>query len=1035
MEAFSLNVKPGPTSLLPNDMNLFAKSPYPQRLFAIVAVTCLGYGTSGVLIADDTPGVVPKSAPVDFQRQVRPLLAAKCFTCHGPDDAAREADLRLDESAGALQDRGGYVAIEPGDHRKSEIWKRIVSDDLDLRMPPADGHEPLTAVEIQTLADWIDQGATYEKHWAFVPPQRQAIPDGVAVSTPIDAFINRSLSDAGLEPSPPAAPYAMVRRIYLDLIGIPPTPAEADAFVADTSPLAYPRLVDSLLARPEYAERWARPWLDLARYADTNGYEKDRPRTIWPYRDWVLAAIGSDMTFDQFTIRQLAGDMLPGATDEDRIATGFHRNTMLNEEGGIDPQEYRFHAMVDRVGTTGTVWMGLTVGCAQCHTHKYDPITHTDYYAMFALLNNADEPEHEVADEAVTSRRGAIKQEIRQIEDRLIETHFVAATTSANTPVVDTQRGEILTALDQFIASNRSAARDWQVVVPSEMATTMPNLAAQDDGSILASGDVTKREVYTLTFSPSPQGQAFTALRLEALPDDSLPAGGPGMAFYEGRRGDFFLSELKVTVDDQSLKLQNPSTSFGKISIGSGSAAAGNVIDGEGSTGWSTSGAEGEANRWVANFEKPFSPDRPWTIEMVFERHFAAALGRFRISLASGDEAIALPFDAGTEAELVKWQASPGSSAEASLLDRLHRQFIYSSDLMKEHRKPLESLRNRIPEPVRTLVLRERPQGSGRSTLRYHRGEYLQPREEVAAAIPATFMSADQPPPGNRFEFAKWLVSEANPMFARVTVDRAWRDLLGRGIVHTAGDYGTQSEPPSHPELLDYLATEFVSGGMSLKRLHREIVLSDVYRRSNHLRPDVLEIDPQNKLLATGPRRRLEGERIRDAILSASGLLANRMGGPSVFPPQPGGVTARAYGNVQWNESKGADRFRRSLYTYAKRTAPFAALGVFDGPTGETCLPRRDTSNSPLQALTLLNDAMFIELAQALADNVTAQIGTDDPREVAAAIFRRLITRPPSETELDAIVGFYQSIESADRSRWMLVARALMNLDEVITTP
>jgi mono/diheme cytochrome c family protein len=998
---------------------------WPVNLVCIAFACFVGWLPTGDAFAES-------DHPVDFQREVRPILASKCFTCHGPDDAARQADLRLDEATDAFDDRGDYQAIKPGDHRESEVWKRLVTDDADLRMPPADGHEPLSPSQIETLARWIDQGAKYETHWAFVPPTKPPVPTVPDAATPIDAFINRALIDAGLDPSPPADPYAIVRRVYLDLIGIPPTPAEADAFVADPTPLAYSRLVDSLIARPEYAERWARPWLDLARYADTNGYEKDRPRTIWPYRDWVLNAIASDMPFDQFTIRQLAGDMIPGATDEDRIATGFHRNTMLNEEGGIDPQEYRFHAMVDRVGTTGTVWMGLTVGCAQCHTHKYDPITHTDYYAMFALLNAADEPEHEVADPEVTSRREAIAAQIRQMEDRLIEEHLTAASDSAAGSETTT---EIQKAFEEFVANNRTVARDWQVVVPSAMESTMPTLTVQDDGSILASGDVTKREVYRLTFPPLQDASSFTAIRLEALPDESLPAGGPGMAFYEGRRGDFFLSELTLSAGDNVLKLEKPSTSFGKISIGSGSADAGNVIDGEGSTGWSTSGAEGEANRWVANFEKPFSPDAPWTIEMVFERHFAAALGRFRISLASGDEATALKFDAATEAELVKWQSDPQATAGPSLVDSLQRRFLYDSDLLKEHRKAIESLRTKMPEPVRTLVMRERPEGNERLTRRYHRGEYLHPREEVAPAVPAIFANSDGPMPTNRYEFAKWLVSDANPMFARVTVDRAWRDLFGRGIVHTAGDYGTQSEPPSHPELLDYLATRFVSDGMSMKRLHREIVMSDAYRRSSHRRPEVFAIDPQNKLLAIGPRRRLEGERIRDAILSSSDLLAHRMGGPSVYPPQPAGVTARAYGNVKWNESKGADRYRRSVYTYAKRTAPFAALGVFDGPTGETCLPRRETSNSPLQALTLMNDAMFIEMAQALADDVARQVDPNDRPAMASALFRRLITRPPTQNEVTAIVDFHQSIDADDASRWMLVARALMNLDEVITTP
>ncbi len=625
---------------------------------------------------------------VDFQRQVRPILAAKCFTCHGPDEAAREADLRLDLASDAVADRGGYAAIQPGDHEASELWQRISTDDEDLRMPPLGPHEPLTAEQIEILARWIDEGAEYQQHWAFIPPRAPEIPDEPAAiaeaASPVDVFINERLAKAELEPMPPAEPYALVRRVYLDLIGIPPTPQEADAFVTDSSPLAYTRLVDSLLARPEYAERWARPWLDLARYADTNGYEKDRPRTIWPYRDWVLAALGEDMPFDEFSIRQLAGDMLPEATTQDRIATGFHRNTMLNEEGGIDPEEFRFHAMTDRVATTGTVWMGLTIGCAQCHTHKYDPITHTDYYQLFALLNGADDTEQEVADPAVAQRREQIAAEIQQAEEALVAKYLtppVAAEPSAAAQGdTDSSVGSVRTAFEQFIDNIRSQAADWQVVVPQQMTTTLPILRTLDDGSILASGDVTKRDVYTLQFDAPDANEPFTAIRLEALPHESLPAGGPGMAYYEGRRGDFFLSELRILHDGEPVKLRDPSASFGKISIGSGSADAANVIDGEGSTGWSTSGAEGEPNRWVANFEKPFQPSGPWSIEMVFERHFAAPLGRFRIALAadkgagaselaepqpdSPRVAVALSIDADAEADLWRAAQDPDRAAE-----------------------------------------------------------------------------------------------------------------------------------------------------------------------------------------------------------------------------------------------------------------------------------------------------------------------------------------------------------------------------------
>ncbi len=998
---------------------------------------------------------------IDFQRQVRPILAAKCFTCHGPDEAAREADLRLDLASDAVADRGGYAAIQPGDHQASELWQRISSTDEDLRMPPSGPHEPLTAEQIEILARWIDQGAPYEQHWAFVPPQAPEIPanDMLPAAGPIDRLINARLAEAELEPLPPADPYTLVRRVYLDLIGIPPTPQEADAFVADPSPLAYTRLVDNLLARPEYAERWARPWLDLARYADTNGYEKDRPRTIWPYRDWVLAALGADMPFDQFSIRQLAGDMLPDATIDDRIATGFHRNTMLNEEGGIDPEEFRFHALTDRVATTGTVWMGLTIGCAQCHTHKYDPITHTDYYALFALLNGADDTEQAVADPAVAQRREQITTQIRQAEEALVATYLTEPqpTDKAATAESATDENSLATrvraAFQQFKDTLRSQATNWQVVVPQQMKTTLPILRALEDGSILASGDVTKRDVYTLQFEAAAGDAPFTAIRLEALPHESLPAGGPGMAYYEGRRGDFFLSELRILHAGEPVKLRDASASFGKISIGSGSADAANVIDGEGSTGWSTSGAEGQANRWVANFDQPFRPTGPWTIEMVFERHFAAPLGRFRIAVAADPirsasataepaepqpdkprVAVALNLDADVEAKL--WQAAQDPAAPLSdeLQQALCRQFISSSDLLAEARKPIEALQRQLPEPVRTLVMRQRPQEDARQTHRYHRGEYLQPRELVEPGIPAIFANRGSVP-SDRLELAQWLVSPANPLFARVTVDRAWRELLGRGIVDTAGDYGTQSEPPSHPELLDYLAIDFVDGGMSLKRLHRQLVLSDVYQRAAQVRPDLQKVDPDNRLLAKGPRRRLEGERIRDSLLAAAGLLTRRWGGPSVYPPQPQSVTAQAYGGFRWTESTGADRFRRSLYTFAKRTAPFAALSVFDGPTGENCQPRRDRSNTPLQALTLLNDSMFVEVAQALADDARRSVPDREPEQIATEIFRRLLTRPPSDDELQAILAFHRGLETPEVDAWMLVARALMNLDETITLP
>ncbi len=997
---------------------------------------------------------------VDFQREIRPILAANCFVCHGPDDEARKSNLRLDSSDGATADLGGYRAIEPGNPSKSELWLRITSNDPELRMPPTQSHKSLTDVQRKKIAEWIEAGAVYDKHWSFELPKHVPLPAVSNVDTcrgPIDRFIQAKLDSAGLIASPEADRFSLVRRVYLDLIGIPPTIAEADRFVADPSPIAYERLVDSLLASPDYAERWLRPWLDLARYADTNGYEKDRARTIWPYRDWLLRSLAADMPYDAFSIKQLAGDMLPNATDEDQIATGFHRNTMLNEEGGIDPLEFRFLAMTDRVATTGLVWMGLTTGCAQCHTHKYDPITHTDYYSMLALLNNADETEREVDATHLSDQRQTIEDQIRVAEDEWLAVYLPDVKSNAELDLnsklkSNAEQGAVATAYHEWIGQLATTASDWQVVKPQSMTSTSPALQVLEDGSILASGDATKRDVYTFRFEPAAMNdkklEKITAIRLEVLPHESLPAEGPGMAYYEGRRGDFFLSELSVSFADILAPLRDASHSYGNLSIGSGSAQAANVIDGEGSTGWSTSDANGTANRWVANLATPVNFDSPIEVTLVFERHFAAALGHFRFSVTDRSaNAVALSIDADQEAYVVSRYGSKAENHVASADDRarehgLRRTFFQISESTKSQYAPLAKLRSLMPEAVRTLVMRERS-ANPRVTNRHHRGEYLQPMEVVQPRILDAFSSFTHERPANRLEFANWLVSDANPLVGRVTVDRAWRELFGRGIVHTAGDYGTQSLPPSHPELLDYLATEVADSGWSIKRLHREIVLSATYRRSNHRRAAVSAIDPENRLLAVGPRRRLEAERIRDSMLLASGLLVRKFGGPSVYPPQPQSVTELAYGNMKWPTSNGADRYRRSIYTYAKRTAPFAAFAAFDGPSGELCLPRRDISNSPLQSLTLLNDPMYVEFAERLVDDVRRELPDADDELVAATIFRRLMTRAPEPDELSAILEYTRAPEQqSDGKRspvvllaGVLLARAIMNLDEAITTP
>ena len=629
-----------------------------------------------------------------FDREVRPVLARHCFKCHGPDEAAREADLRFDLESGAKADLGGYAAVVPGNAAGSELIKRVRSEDPDFRMPPPESGEPLSVSEIAILEQWIEEGGDYEAHWAFVPPARPVIPtvaDSAWCNNPIDQFILHRLESMGLQPADDASRESLIRRVYLDLTGTLPDPDAVYRFVRDEHPDAYSRLVDQLLSSPEYAERFARPWLDLARYSDTNGYEKDRPRTIWPYRDWVLAAIASDMPFDQFSIEQLAGDMLPNATNQQRIATGFHRNTMLNEEGGIDPMEYRYHAVVDRVATTGTVWMGMTTGCAQCHTHKYDPITHTDYFALFALFNNADEPDVIVEQPQRDQVVAGIETQIQKAESRLAQEWLPSygeflELQNRKQDAEDGQgeKRELKEEFCDWVRTQVAQTRAWTRLRPVAMKSTKPDLSVMPDLSILASGDVTKREVYGVTYRLADSDPTYTALRLEVLPDPSLPAGGPGLAFYEGRRGDFFLSEMKIQFNGAPLDLVKPSHSFGKISIGSGSADAQNVIDAEGSTGWSTSGAEGSMNQWVANFAMPVQGPGELKIELVFERHFAAGLGRFRFSLSSGTTpAVA----SGLPGEMYDWHVEKNTELSEQDYLALQRHFIQTSPTLKSKRQ------------------------------------------------------------------------------------------------------------------------------------------------------------------------------------------------------------------------------------------------------------------------------------------------------------------------------------------------------------
>jgi hypothetical protein len=1020
-----------------------------------------------VIAAAALPAAATAAGP-DFNRDIRPILSNRCFKCHGPDEANQEAGLRLDHREAAIQELdSGERAIVPGHADASELVARIMSDDPDLVMPPPHTKVSLSADEKRMLAAWVEAGAEYAPHWAFLPPVKPeppAVRDEGRVKNPIDRFVLARLEAEGLAAAQPADSATLCRRVHLDLVGLPPSPDELAAFLADESPDAYEQLVDRLLASPRYGERWARKWLDLARYADTNGYEKDRPRTIWPYRDWVIRSLNDDLPFDQFTIRQIAGDMLPEPGVDDLVATGFHRNTMLNEEGGIDPLEFRYLAIVDRVGTTGTTWLGLTTACAQCHTHKYDPLTHTDYFSLFALLNNADEPEWIIPSEERSQRLATTMAKVESLWKEL-PGHWPAPGPAANQLAGSSEPGgeaadagrravSLAERFDAWSRAESARAVNWQVVRPDALESSMPHLVVLDDGSVLASGDQTKSDVYTISLPRV--GKPVKAIRLEVLPHESLPDWGPGLCAYEGPRGDFFLSEFEVRVPPKAARIEVAKASEscgGTAAHGKGVSGAAAATDGVMSSGWSTTGRQGRAEAAVFELAQPIAAGDPIMVTLRFERHFACPLGRFRLSVTDTAGAEARGHSAEVEAALTKAPQSRSSEEREALL----RRFLSTAPEVSDRVKEIERLEATLRGGLSTLVMQERPKDNPRPTHRHHRGEFTQPEEKVSPAVPAFLPQLPADAPADRLALAKWLVSPTNPLTARVTVNRQWQAFFGRGIVATVEDFGYQGDLPSHPELLDWLAVSFreptESGGLgwSLKQLHRLIVTSNTYRQDSTVTPPLAARDPQNLLLARGPRVRLEAEVIRDSMLKAAGLLSPKMDGPGVRPPQPEGVTEVAYGAPTWQPSQGEDRHRRGIYTFQKRTAPFAFTTTFDGPSGEACIARREVSNSPLQALTLLNDPMFVEIAQALG-RLAATAGPDDAARfdlLARRLFSRSLEadeaalfadylaeqrRRLAAGELDAaaLAGGEPDADIQERAAWTLVARAAMNLDETI---
>lgn len=974
----------------------------------------------------------PGMHSVDYARDVQPIFRRACYGCHS--GSRPQARLRLDAKPTSV--------ITPGHSETSRLIHRIEGKGNEQRMPLKG--TPLSNNEIATLRRWIDAGAAWpaepvaviEKHWSYQKPIRLAVP-AVRGSTrnPIDAFLLARLEKEGLSFSPEASRETLIRRLTLDLTGLPPTLQETAAFLQDKRTDAYEQLVERLLGSPHYGERWARPWLDLARYADTNGFEADRRRMMWKYRDWVIQAFNKDMGFDQFTIEQLAGDMLPNASIDQQIATGFHRNTMYNEEGGVDKDESHFEVMVDRVNTTGTVWLATSIGCTQCHNHKYDPFTQKEYYQLMAFFNNTlkvgeangssstkyREAVLELATPDQETKRRELKTRIASLELKL----------KTQTPELDEEQA----AWEKSVIS---ASGDWRVLTPTSLQSKGgATLRKLEDQSILASGENPQQDTYVIE-TPVAMDK-LNGVRLEALPDASLPRGGPGRDTY----GNFIVTAIRVEAGNGGTWR---TIYFNRIVNNDGRGPARQL--------WTIDASRDEnrvARQIVLATGKPFELNGATKLRFTILMNsdlIGQGLGRFRLSIANAAEpATIVKVPAKLRPILEK---AHGARTEAQRR-QLSEAFRAAALSLKASRDELKELKNQLDKMdiVTAMVMKESSDERPHDFLRA-RGGFSAKAEKVFADVPAALGGMPAGMRYNRLGLAQWLVNRENPLTARVAVNRVWEQYFGRGIVETSEDFGSQGAAPSHPELLDWMAVEFMDRGWSLKSLHRLIVTSRAYRQSSKLTPQLLQADPYNKLISRGPRFRMEAEMIRDHALAASGLLSRKVGGASVFPYQPEGVWDVPYSDEKWAESKGEDRYRRGLYTFVRRSALYPSMMNFDATSREFCTVRRIRTNTPLQALTTLNDPAFFEMAQAFAQRVMAEGGSRDRSRIEYA-YQLSVGRQPKPVEVDTLQGWLEKERSyfkghleearrlgaadgdVQRAAWTMLANVLLNLDESLT--
>lgn len=1143
-----------------------------------------------------------QKAKLDFNRDIRPILSNNCFRCHGPDEAERSGGgsqgLRLDSPEGLREDLGGHFAVVPGKPDESHIMARILSDDPEKVMPPPETGKKLSAAEVELLRQWIEHGAPFSIHWSYVVPSRPEVPplsdpqDNAWAKNAVDHFVLERLHRQKLRPQPEADKYALVRRVSLDITGLPPTWAEVQDFVTDSSSQAYEKMVDRFLAKEAYGEHWARMWLDLARYADSAGYADDPARTIWAYRDYVIKAFNKNLPFDQFTIEQIAGDLLPEPSSEQKIATAFHRNTLTNNEGGTNDEEFRNVAVVDRVNTTYAVWMGTTMACAQCHTHKYDPLSQKEFYQSFAIFNNSEDadrgdesPLYEIWTEEQVQKRQVLQEQIA--EDQRI---------------LDTMTPELQQSLKQW---ESSLPRQPMWLTPKVLAAKSEGgveLKFEQETSVIRSSVGAARDNYEIELDlqsalPTTLG-SLAAIQIEALSDSALPANGPG---WSG--GNFVLSEVQATILPPAgtkqiarfVRVEHPGAnrilslaevevfSDGKNIAPMGAASqsstdfggeAVKAIDGNSDGNYFQSNSvthskadstdpwwevdlkgqlpierivvwnrtdggasimdrlkgavvkvldENRSVLWEGAIADTSKADVTWSLDGSQTLSFAAAFADFNQDGFAAANLVAKKIDNNKgwaiggatgkdhqvtlvasqpakvpqssrlrirllqqsphvqhilgkfrvrvtgDQEISKWAGVPAeiqSIVLASENDRSPQQkdqlFAYYRTIAAE----LEPVRKRLADRRQELnslkatttvpVMKELPTDRLRVTKVHNRGNYMDLGEQVEPGIPGVFQVGKEKVT-DRLSLAHWLVSRDNPLTARVTVNRYWEQLFGTGLVATAEEFGSQGDLPTHPELLDWLAVEFMDQAWDMKRLLKTILMSATYRQSSKVSRELAQLDPENRLLARGPRFRLPAETIRDQALAVAGLLSEKKFGPPVKPPQPSlGLNAAFGSSTDWQASSGDDRYRRGIYTTWRRSNPYPSMSTFDAPNREVCTLRRVRTNTPLQALVTMNDPVYIEAAQAFGRIASRLPGSLEekldfalsralsrpvkPEEIA--VLKRLYdkaldalkSQPDQAKKLatDPIGAIPEGTDTIDLAAWTIVSNSILNLDEFL---